>query len=80
MRLFNEKYNSNLSREKLVSEILHGDIVWRRRWISFVREGLYDFTYMIGKTVKQFSPDTTVGLQITVCGAYIGSTVFFAIE
>lgn len=80
LSLFNEKYNSNLSREKLVSEILHGDLVRREQWISFVREGLYDFTYMIGKTVKQFSPDTTVGLQITVCGAYIGHGIGFLFD
>ena len=72
MRAFNQTYNANFTRQELVEEILHGDIQWRRKHIEFTRQGLYDFTYQLGKTIHAACPTTGMGYQHGALGARIG--------
>ena len=72
MRKFNQKHNQNFTREKLVAEILHGDIQWREKWVEFVRKGLYDFTFELCTEIHRVAPNAEIGYQYAVHGAYTG--------
>ena len=72
MRTFNERYGSSFTREELVENVLHGDIIWRERFVEFLREGLYSFTYEIGELVHKLSPETALAYQYCPHGAYTG--------
>jgi hypothetical protein len=69
---FNRNYNCNFTREKLVHEINYGDISWREKYVEFVRNGLYEFTYLMSKTICDVSPDSYIGLQYCAHGGYTG--------
>lgn len=72
MEKFNRLYQSNFSRAQLVEEILHGELRWRERYVMFVRQGMYDLMYEMGKAIHQISPDTAMGYQYCANGAYTG--------
>ena len=72
MKRFNEKYDSNFTREELVNEISFGDIVWRERHVAFLREDLADFTYEMGKVIHECAPDCRMGYQYCGYGGYSG--------
>lgn len=72
MKTFNEQYGSHFSRETLLEEMLHGDLLWRERYIAFLRRGLYDLMYEISCAVHRASPKTVMGLQHGPYGAYTG--------
>ena len=72
MSTFNERYGSSFTREELVENVLHGDIIWRERFVEFLREGLYTLTYEIGKLVNKLSPETALAYQYCPHGAYTG--------
>ncbi len=69
---FNKQHGSDFDREALVREFLHGDKVWRKRYIDFIREGLYEFTYEMAKVVQETSPNTLVCIQNGPRRAYSG--------
>ena len=69
---FNETYNTDFSREQLCEEILHGDIKYREYYVDFLRKGLGDLMYEMGKTIHKCSPDTNIGYQYGTYGAYTG--------
>lgn len=69
---FNKKYGSDFSREKLVQEINFGKPEWREKYIEFVRETMYSFTYMIAEAVHEVSPDSVMGYQYCAHGGYTG--------
>ena len=69
---FNAQHGSSFTREALVQEFLHGDKKWRKRYIDFIRQGIYDFTYDFAKTVHELSPNTMVCLQNGPRRAYSG--------
>lgn len=70
MRAFNQKYQSNFTREALFDEILYGDIEWRKKYMDFLHEGLYDFIYEIGCNVHKISPETPMGFCPCFTGTY----------
>ena len=80
IRKFNEKYSADFNRETLVAEILHGDIKWRENYVRFIRDGLYDLMYEIGKTVHEISPETSLGYQYCAHGAYTGYNYDFIFD
>lgn len=80
IKKFNEKYSSDFDRETLVEEILHGDIKWRESYIEFIREGLYNLMFEIGKTVHAISPETSLGMQYCAHGAYTGYSYDFIFD
>lgn len=69
---FNQRYGSAFTRKDLVEEILHGDLVWRERFIQFTREGFHDLMLSMSRAVHEVSPDTYMALQHGAYGAYTG--------
>ncbi|MBO5480960.1 MAG: hypothetical protein J6A63_07230 [Clostridia bacterium] len=72
VRAFNDEYGVAFTRETLVEEILHGDIAWRKKYVAFLRKGMYDFVYELGKTIHSVSKHTAMGYQYCNNGAYSG--------
>ncbi len=72
MKDFNAKYQSNFTREELVNEFLHGDLVWRKRYNQFVRDGMAEVMRKMCEAIHEISPDTKFGWQHCVHGAYWG--------
>lgn len=68
---FNKRYGTDFTRETLVHEINFGDVVWRERYMDFVREGMYDFTYALCSAICEVMPDVYIGLQQTEYYNYI---------
>ncbi len=69
---FNAKYGSNFTREELVQEVNYGDLIWRERHITFLREGLADFTRAMGNVIHEASPTCRMGYQYGPYGTYTG--------
>lgn len=80
MREFNSLHGSSFSREGLVHEILHGNVIWRRRYVAFLRQGLYDLLYDMCKAVHQVSDKSAMGLQHGFNGAYMGNGFGFLFD
>lgn len=72
MKKFNEENNSSFTRAELVEEILHGDLKWRELWIKFLRDGMYELTYELGKLICDINPGMELGWQGCSHGAYDG--------
>ena len=72
VRTFGEMYGASFTRETLLDAVVHGDIVWRERWIAFTRNNLASLMEDIGKTVHAVSPDTALGIQYCAHGAFTG--------
>ena len=68
---FNALHGADFSRETLVKAI-DGDLVWRERYIQFLRSGIGDFVYAISEAVHEVSPETRMGYQYTPYGGYTG--------
>jgi len=77
---FNARYGCDFSREELIGNIHFGDLVWRERYVQFLRDGLYDFTYFMAKTVHDISPDTYMGLQYAAQGGHTGFNSAFLFD
>ncbi len=69
---FNKRYNSNFTRESLVNEMNYGDIIWRARYIDFLREGLAELAELITKAVKEISPNSGMALEYAHHCNYMG--------
>ena len=69
---FNAMHDSSFSREQLVHEINFGSLEWRARYIAFLRQGIYDFTYKLCAAMHALSPDSFMGLQLAGFGYYLG--------
>ena len=76
---FNALHGADFTRETLVEAIDH-DLVWRERYVQFVREGLGDFVYALSKAVHDASLETRMGYQYTPYGGYAGSDFGFVFE
>ena len=72
MEKFNTLHNTSFSRKQLADEILYGEIKWRESFVDFLREGMYDFMYEIGKAIHNLSPKTVLGYQSCSNGGYDG--------
>ena len=55
---FNKKYETKFDRTSLVHKINYGDVLWRERWIEFVREGVGSFARMAAEAVRSVSPES----------------------
>lgn len=73
MEKFNAKYQVQFTREQLVYEINYGDITWRNRFISFCRQGLYDFTYEISRVGIEVTEDLSFGYEYVHEENYLGT-------
>lgn len=71
IKKFNDMYGSTFTRAELVHEINFGDAKWRKRYMNFVKGGLYEFTYELCSAIHDVMPDTFVGLQQGGFGGYI---------
>lgn len=69
---FNEKYNTSFDRDGLVNAIGFGDIKYREMYAEFSRKNLYDFAYMVSKTICEISPETQMGYQFYCNGGLTG--------
>ena len=69
---FNNRYASSFSREELVHEINYGELVWRERYVTFLRDGLSDFVYQLSRVVAEVSPESYMGYQYCAYGGYTG--------
>lgn len=77
---FNARYGSSFTRSELVNELLHGNLLWRERYLTFQREGMHDFMREIMARFISGSPDTVGGLQHAVPGGYIMGNHNFAFD
>lgn len=69
---FNSIYGANFDRKNLVRETNYGDIEWRRKFIEYLRKGMYEFTYQLSKTAVETYPDINIGYQHGPYGCYTG--------
>ena len=67
-----QKHNVDFSRDELVERILHGDIIWRERYIEFIREGRYSLMYDMGREIHRILSKTGLDLQYGCEGCYAG--------
>ncbi len=77
---FNSLYETSFTREELVYEINYGNLIWRERWIAFVRQGMHDFTYDLCRSMLAVSPDSKFGLQHTNHGGYVGNDQSYMLD
>ncbi len=68
---FNARYGASFTRETLVEEIVHGDKLWRERYLSFQREGLEEMMEESMRLFCEKSPSTVGGLQHAVPQPYV---------
>lgn len=71
LKKFNDIYGSSFTRSELVHEINFGDTKWRKRYMDFVKDGLYEFTFELCSAIHEVMPETSVGLQQGGFGGYI---------
>ncbi len=69
---FNERHSVNFAREELVEKILGDELVWRERWIEFIKDGLKSFVGGLCEAVHEVSPETEFGYQSCDNGCYTG--------
>ncbi len=69
---FNKQHSVSFTRKELVHEINYGDLSFRRKYIDFIRGGIYDFTYGACKAILEVSPDTAFGLEYEHEHNYLG--------
>lgn len=77
---FNTRYGTSFTREALVEEMLHGDKVWRERYLAFQREGMEE---MMDESMRLFcekSPNTVGGLQHAYTTPYVMGDLNFAFD
>lgn len=77
---FNARYGASFTRESLTEEILHGDKLWRERYLTFQREAMHDLMLAIMDCFHKGSPDTIGGLQHAVPGGFIMGDHKFAFD
>ena len=80
MREFNELHGSSFSREELVEEVLYGNVEWRRKYVAFLRQGLYDLMHSMCKAVHEVSDKIAMGLQHGFNGAYVGNGFYGRVQ
>lgn len=68
IRLFNEKYNTNYTRESLVAEILkEGEPTWARNaYLRFIGETMTETAEWMGDVIHKESPETRVALMTSM--------------
>ena len=69
---FNALHNAGFSREELVHEINFGELEWRRRYVAFLRDTLFDFTSLLAGAAMEASPKSCLGYQHGSPGGYTG--------
>ena len=77
---FNRIYGVSFTREELVNEILHGDLLWRERYFRYQRDNMHEFMTEIMELFHRGSPDTIGGLQHAVPGGFIMGDHDFAFD
>ena len=76
---FNRLHGAAFTRETLV-EAVDSELVWREKYVDFVREGLGDFVYELSKAVHEGSPETRMGYQYTPYGGYTGPDFHYVFD
>ena len=71
MDRFNREYDTDFTRESLVSAI-QSALVWRERFVDFLRQSLGSFAFLLAKTVLEVCPDIRLGYQHGAYGGYTG--------
>ena len=69
---FNQRHGSSFTREELVHEINYGDPAWRKKYIEFCKQGIYEFTYEIARAAREVHPDITFGWENEHWTNYMG--------
>lgn len=71
---FGARYGVHFDREQLLQKVLgNGDgLIWRKRWIEFVRDSLKSYLRGLCEAVHAVSPETEFGLQNYCNGSYTG--------
>lgn len=77
---FNSANGVSFNREELVRELLHGDLLWREKWIAFTREGIAEFVKYVGKRVKKTAPNAIFSYQHGAYGAYTGYSLDYVYD
>lgn len=71
--MFNTRYHCTFTRETLVHEINYGNTEWRRKFIEFCKQGLYEFTYETACTAVAVSNGLSFGWEYEHLGNYMGT-------
>lgn len=71
IKTFNEQYGTSFTREEIVYEMQFGDVLWRERYLQFIRDGIYDFTYQMCKEILKIQPDALFAIQHVHYGEYL---------
>lgn len=69
---FNRENNSDFSREELVDRINYRDLALRKKYLEFLRKGMYDFVLGAAKACLEVAPDTLFGLEYEHMHNYLG--------
>ncbi len=69
---FNKLNNTNFTRETLVHEINYGNIEYRKKYIEFCRQGIYDFVYEVARAGCEVTKDLRLGLEYWHNSHYLG--------
>ncbi len=77
---FNKQYNTSFTREELVNEINYGDIIWRERYIEYLKKGISELSAIITKAVMEISPDSQMGYQYGRFFNYLGNDYTYVLE
>lgn len=80
LALFNEKHKTSFTREELVEQITVGEIGWRDKWMTFVEESLYRFTFQLVREFHKASPKTRFGYQHGSYGGYTHNSLDFLFD
>lgn len=72
IKKFNKKYGTDFDREGLVNAIGYGDLKYRKMFAEFSRKNIYDFAYLVSKTICDISPGTEMGYQFYCNGGLTG--------
>ena len=78
--LFNKENNTLFTRETLVKEMDYGDIIWRKKYTEFVKDGLYQFSYEAAKACMKVLPDVSFGYEYAQDNCFCGADVNYIIK
>ena len=63
---------TSYTREELVRQMNYESLALRRKYLDFIREGMYDFVYGAAKACLEVSHDTVFGLEYEHMHNYLG--------
>lgn len=69
---FNEQNGTSYTREELVQKMNYEDTALRKKYLNFIRKGIYDFVYTVAEACLEVSPDTVFGHEYEHEHNYLG--------